>query len=284
MKRPVLITLIVIVLLAAGGTGWYFLAGAPTPPADTRQVLYWTDPMVPGYRSDKPGKSPFMDMELVPVYADESPVSGAPAVSATPETVQKLAVRTLVIRRAPAQHRLIATGYLFGEHSALLVIADVFERDTQWLRAGLAAEARIAGIPDARFPAQVERVVTDRDIGGRSVKLHARLLRHDARLQANLPVELAVHAPAGQRLLVPREAIIRTEQRTVVIRVLDDGRFQPADVVPGGEFGELTEIRQGLRDDEKIVVSGQFLFDSESSVRENLKRMDADSAPTPHSH
>ena len=35
-----------------------------------RKILYWTDPMVPGYRSNKPGKSPFMDMQLVPVYDD----------------------------------------------------------------------------------------------------------------------------------------------------------------------------------------------------------------------
>ena len=44
---------------------------APAPPADERRVLYWYDPMVPSQRFDKPGKSPFMDMELVPKYADE---------------------------------------------------------------------------------------------------------------------------------------------------------------------------------------------------------------------
>ena len=41
-----------------------------------RKVLYWHDPMVPGQRFDKPGKSPFMDMQLVPVYADSDPAEG----------------------------------------------------------------------------------------------------------------------------------------------------------------------------------------------------------------
>ena len=62
---------------------------APTAPAATpaasitpgaKKVLYWTDPMVPGYKSDKPGKSPFMDMELVPVYEDGSTSEAAPGV------------------------------------------------------------------------------------------------------------------------------------------------------------------------------------------------------------
>src|SRR5258708_7800988 len=39
-------------------------------PASGKRVLYWHDPMVPGQKFDKPGKSPFMDMQLVPVYED----------------------------------------------------------------------------------------------------------------------------------------------------------------------------------------------------------------------
>jgi len=46
-------------------------AGDKIDPKTGRKVLYWHDPMVPGQKFDKPGKSPFMDMELVPVYADE---------------------------------------------------------------------------------------------------------------------------------------------------------------------------------------------------------------------
>ncbi len=54
---------------------------ASSAPASTdgRKVLYWHDPMVPGPRFDKPGKSPFMDMQLVPMYADSDPSAGAAA-------------------------------------------------------------------------------------------------------------------------------------------------------------------------------------------------------------
>lgn len=61
-----------------------------------KKVLYWYDPMIPDKRFDKPGKSPFMDMELVPKYADEvkSDTSGKPIISINADTVQKMGVRT----------------------------------------------------------------------------------------------------------------------------------------------------------------------------------------------
>ena len=74
------------VLLAVGaGAGYWFAhssrvphASSPPPSASQdRQVLYWHDPMYPQQKFDKPGKSPFMDMDLVPVYAEESaPATG----------------------------------------------------------------------------------------------------------------------------------------------------------------------------------------------------------------
>ena len=61
-----------------------------------RKVLYWHDPMVPGARFDKPGKSPFMDMQLVPVYADEASDSG---VKVSPTIQQNLGIRTAIVKK-----------------------------------------------------------------------------------------------------------------------------------------------------------------------------------------
>ena len=83
---------------------WYFLdlkqnttMGTANSETRERQVLYWTDPMVPGFKSDKPGKSPFMDMQLVPIYADEA---GTTTVSVRPEIMQSLGVRTHTVVRS----------------------------------------------------------------------------------------------------------------------------------------------------------------------------------------
>ena len=105
------------VLLAAGG----FLVGrasgrpasamsaAPVPaaPAGGRKVLYWHDPMVPGPRFDKPGKSPFMDMQLAPVYADESNDLG---IQVSAAVQQNLGVRTAVVKKADVSSSFDAVG------------------------------------------------------------------------------------------------------------------------------------------------------------------------------
>lgn len=101
-------------LLLAGGAGagwglaqWSAAAVAPASAAaaspgaaatDGRQVLYWYDPMVPTQRFDKPGKSPYMDMPLVPKYADEQ-TGPATHVSVAPGTVQELGMRTAEVEQ-----------------------------------------------------------------------------------------------------------------------------------------------------------------------------------------
>jgi Cu(I)/Ag(I) efflux system membrane fusion protein len=68
-------------------------AAAPAGAAQGRKILYWYDPMVPTQKFDKPGKSPFMDMDLVPRYADEADAAAAPGVSVSAETAQSLGLR-----------------------------------------------------------------------------------------------------------------------------------------------------------------------------------------------
>ena len=72
--------------------------GAAASAAAGRTVLYWHDPMVPGQRFDKPGKSPFMDMQLVPVYADAAGSAGS-GVQVSAALQQSLGIRTALVRR-----------------------------------------------------------------------------------------------------------------------------------------------------------------------------------------
>jgi Cu(I)/Ag(I) efflux system membrane fusion protein len=117
MKRThVAVLAIAAAALAAGG----FLLGRQLPPpagqvatatattqAGERKVLYWHDPMVPGPRFDKPGKSPFMDMQLVPVYADEQGGSG---VRISPQIQQNLGIRTATVTRSQVASSFDAVG------------------------------------------------------------------------------------------------------------------------------------------------------------------------------
>ena len=70
-----------------------------------RKVLFWYDPMKPDVKFDKPGKSPFMDMDLVPKYADEEhAAAGAPGVRIDPTQTQNLGVKTVAVTRGPLRY------------------------------------------------------------------------------------------------------------------------------------------------------------------------------------
>ena len=264
-------------------------AVAPSAAKGERKVLYWTDPMTPGFKSDKPGKSPFMDMELVPVYEDET---GAVVVSVRPEIVQNLGVRTYTVARGSQPRRVTVTGYLFRDAQGsasvvggrtpgatdargLAVLVDLIDRDASFVRVGQRAEVRVADAPDRTWSGTVEEVEADVDIGARTVKARIRLSQTSAVLKPNMFAEVAILGTAvdKQALFVPREALIRTGTRNAVVLALGSGRFQPVAVTPGVESDDWIEIRHGIKAGDVVVTSGQFLIDSEASVRASFSRM-----------
>ncbi len=116
------IKLLIVLLLGlalGGGATWFALrsqasAGKPAPAAHAhapaaaeRAILYWYDPMVPNQHFDQPGKSPFMDMSLVPKYADDTAVGG---VSIDPRLMQNLGIRTAPAEQGRLSRRIDTVG------------------------------------------------------------------------------------------------------------------------------------------------------------------------------
>ena len=132
IKQTVLGAVVVVALLALGvaaGLWWErnrAPGGATEMPAGAapgeRAVLYWYDPMVPTQKFDKPGKSPFMDMELVPKYADEG--GDDASVTISPGVTQNLGVRLATVTRATLGSEVTATGVVgFNERDIAIVQA-----------------------------------------------------------------------------------------------------------------------------------------------------------------
>ncbi|MDU3922424.1 MAG: efflux RND transporter periplasmic adaptor subunit [Klebsiella pneumoniae] len=90
-----------------------------------RKVLFWYDPMYPNTRFDKPGKSPFMDMDLVPKYADEeSAAAGAPGVRIDPTQTQNLGVKTAAVTRGPLRYaQTFPANISFNEYQYVIMQA-----------------------------------------------------------------------------------------------------------------------------------------------------------------
>ncbi len=402
MKK--LMILFVLIAMLAAGAG--YLAGqrqqapaAAEQPA--RKVLYWYDPMVPDQRFDKPGKSPFMDMDLQPRYADDAPEAAGVAVSARQQ--QNLGMTT-----ARAQMRVMAPAFsayatvTTDERSIQIVPAPasgVVESLTvrapqQWVKAGdplarlwipawtaaqqeylavrqlgdatltQAARARLAlqfmpdaivrelersGKPqtrltlratrdgyvvklDAREGARVEAtqplfelasldpvwlvvdyapaemqtlsvgseiIATADSLPGEAFRgrvsellpqletttrtLKARIVldnpQHKLKPGMFLTVALAERAARPPVLAVPEEAVIDTGTQSRLLLATGDGHFQAVNVTTGITSGGWTQILTGVKTGDSVVTSGQFLIDSEASLRSALPQPTADAPP-----
>jgi len=144
-QTAVAIVVSAIVLTAASAAAGYWFArrgGAPiqattagpssNKTGKSRKPLYWYDPMQPNQHFDKPGKSPFMEMQLVPRYGGETSAAGEVRVS--PNTVQNLGIRIGHVERLALASHLRAVGsVVFDERLLELVQARVEGSVTQLL-------------------------------------------------------------------------------------------------------------------------------------------------------
>jgi Cu(I)/Ag(I) efflux system membrane fusion protein len=378
-------------------------ASAPDDKADSpsgRKVLYWHDPMVPNQHFDKPGKSPFMDMQLQPVYADEG--GGSTGVRIDPGLQQNLGIRYATVRRrdasegfdaigttqfdesrsdvvqsrvtgyidhlyasAPMQHiakgapiaSLFVPDWLAPQEEylslkrgamddALLqasrarmramsipesmiasldrtgraqthivlsspengVVSELNVRDgamvtagqtlakiaglsTLWLivdipealaldaQPGMRVDATFSADPTRHFTGRIREILPGISTTSRTLQARLEIDNADGRLTPGMLMRVRVSdTKAVSRLFVPSEAVITTGKRSVVIVRNSDGRLQPASVTVGNDVGNETEVLAGLNDGDTVVASGQFLIDSEASLKSVLPRIEGASA------
>ena len=377
-------------------------------PVVGRKILYYHDPMVPGNQFDRPAKSPFMDMMLVPVYADSTGASDTSTVTISPRVQQNLGVRTALVTEGTLSPQVTTVGSIaFNERDQVIVqaratsfierlrvqatldrvvkgqpLAELYVPD--WIAAqeeflsvrrmqgndlaslvdGARQRMRQVGMSDAQI-ALVDssghtqpRITLVAPIGGVVTELMARegmsvapgttlfringlstvwanaevpesqsaLLRPGAKVQATSPAapgatfegrvqailpevnpatrtlkaRLEIANPRGtlvpgmfvqmqftdvraaKVLLVPTEALILTGKRTVAMLAeggADSGRFRPVEVEIGIESGGQTEVKRGLQAGQRVVVSSQFLIDSEASLKGVEARLNVEPAP-----
>lgn len=370
-----------------------------------RKILYWWDPMIPDYRSDKPGKSP-MGMDMVPVYADENVPGpgggGKTVITIPPEVVNNLGVRTAKAQRGTLARRIDTVGYvgfdeslighvhlraagwieqlsvssigdrvardqlLFTLYSPTLVnaqeeyaqalghgnerlieaarqklqalgisasqietltrthkvehtinvyahhggvvadlmvregmyvepatetmtlvdlnsvwlLAEVFERQADWVEVGQQAEAQVPSMPGRTWTGTVDHVYPSLDPVTRTLKVRLRFDNPDELLKPNMFAHVSILASARPDVLtVPNEAVIRDGESERVILALGNGRFAPRTVTTGIESDGRVEIAEGLAESDEVVVSGQFLLDSEANLRASLERMTPPAKP-----
>ena len=159
--------------------------------------------------------------------------------------------------------------------------AELPESQAAVVRPGSRVEARSPGIPGAVFRGSVQALLPEVNATTRTLKARVQFANADGQLVPGLFVTMQfMDTRAGKALLVPTEAVIQTGRRAVVMVAEEGGRFAPVDVETGLETGGQTEIRRGLKAGQRVVVSSQFLIDSEASLKGVEARLNNQPAPT----
>ncbi|GAA3535012.1 efflux RND transporter periplasmic adaptor subunit [Zobellella aerophila] len=146
--------------------------------------------------------------------------------------------------------------------------AEVPESQAALLRPGTRVVANSPAMPGASFEGRIQALLPEVSAETRTIKARMELANPDARLVPGMFVQMSfADKPESTSLLIPTEAIIQTGKRTIVMLAEDGGRFRPAEVEIGIEADGQTEIKRGLRAGQRVVLSGQFLIDSEASLK-----------------
>jgi len=155
------------------------------------------------------------------------------------------------------------------------VIADVFERQAAWVEPGQDAEVVLDYWPGERWAGTVDYVYPELDPETRTLRVRLRFDNRDYRLRPNMFASVTILGTATPPVVhVPREALIRGGRVDRVVVALPDDRFRVQPVRVGLESGGQVGIRSGLSAGDRVVVSGQFLIDSEANLDTALGRLE----------
>jgi hypothetical protein len=286
------------------------VAGAATEsentlnPVSTRKHEAYVCPMHPQVASAEPGTCPICGMDLVIKRAEaatthqhvHTAVEAAPTVTVSDAVINQLGVRTAEVQRGTlTRHiegfgvflRSTVQGYRPVYHgdassvndtgtstSAMLVQGQVFERQAPLLQMGQKVWVRVPGLGSRVWEGKLIGLEAQVNQTTHTQVFHVSVAPEAASIPPGMNANLIVEAaPVSDVLLVPREAVIVTGRGARVMVARGGGRFEQREV-DAEDFGEdQIVIRSGLQEGERVVVSAQFLLDSEANLQAGLKRL-----------
>lgn len=158
--------------------------------------------------------------------------------------------------------------------SRVWVIAEVPETALGDVRVGLPVEVTFPAYPGETREGSIDYIYPSLDPESRTARARITLSNPGLRLKEGMFANVTIMGTGGMALVVPSEAVIDTGRRKVVL-VRRNNAFVPVEVETGREAGDLTQIIAGLNPGAEVVVSGQFLIDSEASLSGVIERLNA---------
>jgi Cu(I)/Ag(I) efflux system membrane fusion protein len=160
------------------------------------------------------------------------------------------------------------TLYKIADLSTIWVYGDIYEYELPFVKVGQNAEIRLSYAPGRSFAARVAYVYPTLDPKTRTVKVRFELPNStDDLLRPEMYGSVELRVPLGERLVVPKTAILDSGRRQLVFVAAGDGRLTPREVKLGDRVDDYVEVLEGLQPGERVVTSANFLVDSESQLQ-----------------
>ncbi|MDP3612282.1 MAG: efflux RND transporter periplasmic adaptor subunit, partial [Rubrivivax sp.] len=215
----------------------------------------------------------------------EAQVAQVDAVGAVQPRITLVAPSSGVVAELVAREGMtVSPGMMLARINGLgsvWALAELPESQAALVRPGNPVEARSPGASGTVFRGTVQALLPEVNPTTRTLKARVQLANPEGQLVPGLFVTMQfMNTRAGKALLIPTEAVIQTGRRAVVMVAEEGGRFAPVDVETGLETGGQTEIKRGLKAGQRVVVSSQFLIDSEASLKGVEARLNGQPAPT----
>jgi Cu(I)/Ag(I) efflux system membrane fusion protein len=166
--------------------------------------------------------------------------------------------------------------FRIADHDVVWVLADIAERDLSLIELGQKASVRLRAYPDRVFTGNVTLIYPHLMAETRTARIRIELPNPDELLRPDMyaDVEIATGAEAPV-VTVSSSAVIDSGERQIVLLDKGDGRFEPRVVKLGRRGAGRIEIKEGLAENDKVVVSANFLIDAESNLKAALNGLDS---------
>ncbi|MBF0143619.1 MAG: efflux RND transporter periplasmic adaptor subunit [Magnetococcales bacterium] len=159
--------------------------------------------------------------------------------------------------------------YRLADLSTVWLMAEVFEQDVGMVREGQEAKVTLNAIPGKLFKGRVSFIYPTLAAETRTVKVRIELPNRSGELRPALYATVELTAPTGEEqiLAVPDSAVLNSGTRQVVLVERGEGQYEPRPVQVGVQGGGYVQIREGLKEGEKVVVRANFLIDAEANLK-----------------
>lgn len=217
-----------------------------------------------GFAADKLRNLDYPEADLERLRRGERPRIVAFPSPFAGTVVEKTAVEGARFRAGESLYRIVDT-------STMWVMAEVYEQDLAFVKAGDMAKVAVNAWPNRPFPGRVTFIYPGVGKESRTARLRIEVANPDGLLRADMAATVEIEAPIpGRWVAVPDSAVIDSGKRQIVLVERGEGRYEPRPVKLGARVPGYVQVLEGLRPGERVVTSATFLIDAESNLRAAL--------------